>query len=167
MSSPVSKLLAVLMRELSDKPAEVRNYSSPAGWSTVEQIRAELNLAHTRNASSRAYDMFRRGMLERQAHQFKANPGQCQRAYIYRPVPPYKTIKDAVANVFTVGEDKVPKGWVRLVDYAVKAGVSDVAMRGRVSRAGIKPRYFKTSRGVSGLHKNAFYDVRALDRICR
>lgn len=161
-----SKLLAVLMRELGDTPT-TRDYSPPKGWATVEQIRQELNLAHTRNASSRAYDMFRRGMLERQAHQFKAKTGQCHQAYVYRPVPPYKSISEAVANVFTVGEEKVPKGWVRLIDYAVKVGVSDVAIRGRVSRAGLKPRYFKTARGVSGLHKNAYYETKALDRLCR
>jgi len=161
-----SKLLAILMRELGDDPA-TRDYSPPKGWSTVEEIRVELNLAHTRNASSRAYDMFRRGLLERQAHQFKANTGQCHQAYVYRPVPPYKTIGEAVANLFKAHEQKVPKGWVRLIDYAVKLGVSDVALRGRVARAGIKPRYFKTSRGVSGLHLNAFYEAKALSRLYR
>jgi hypothetical protein len=35
--------------------------------------------------------------------------------------------------------------------------VSDVAVRGRISRAGLKPRYFKTSRGIIGLHRNAYY----------
>lgn len=154
---------------IADKPAAkpTRDYSPPAGWSTVEQIRAELNLAHTRNASSRAYDMFRRGMLERQAHQFKCKTGQCHMAYIYRPVAPHKTISEAVANVHKVQAEKVPKGWVRLIDYAVNTGVSDVAVRGRVARAGIKPRYFKTSRGVSGLHNNAYYEVKALDRLYR
>jgi hypothetical protein len=29
----------------------------PKGWATVEQIREELNLAYTRNASSRALDL--------------------------------------------------------------------------------------------------------------
>jgi predicted DNA-binding transcriptional regulator len=154
---------------IADKPAAkpTRDYSPPAGWYTVEQIRAELNLAHTRNASSRAYDMFRRGMLERQAHQFKCKTGQCHMAYIYRPVAPHKTISEAVANVFTMGEEKVPKGWVRLINYAVNTGVSDVAVRGRVARAGLKPRYFKTSRGVSGLHQNAYYWKPDLDRLYR
>ncbi len=151
-----SKLLAVLMKELSDQPAE-RDYAPPSGWFTVEQIREELNLAYTRNASSRALDLHRRGVLDRQAHQFKARTGQCHRAFIYKPRKPFKTISDAAAGVATVQQDKVPNGWVRIVDYAVRLKVSDVALRQRVSRAGLKPRFFKTSRGQSGLHLNAYY----------
>ncbi len=159
-----SKLLAILMRELSDEPVE-RDYAPPAGWFTVEQIRDELNLAYTRNASSRALDLHRRGVLDRQPHQFKAKTGQCHRAYVYRPRPPFKTIIEAVAGVVVVQQDKVPKGWVRIVDYAVKLKVSDVALRQRISRSGIKPKYFKTSRGASGLHLNAFYREADLKRI--
>ena len=107
-----------------------RTFAPPSGWFTVEQIRDELNLAYTRNASSRALDLHRRGVLDRQAHQFKAKTG-----------------------------------WVRIVDYAVKLKVSDVALRQRISRSGIKPKYFKTSRGASGLHLNAFYREADLKRI--
>lgn len=161
-----SKLLAILMRELSAEPGE-RDYSPPSGWFTVEQIREELNLAYTRNASSRALDLHRRGVLDRQAHQFKAKTGQCHMAYVYRPKAPFKTITEAAAGVAVVQQDKVPKGWVRIVDYAVKVKVSDVAIRQRVSRAGLKPRYFKTSRGVSGLHMNAYYREADLDRVSK
>lgn len=144
-----------------------RTLAPPSGWFTVDQIREELNLAYTRNASSRALDLHRRGVLDRQAHQFKAKTGQCHMAYVYRPRKPFKTITEAVAGVVTVQEDKVPKGWVRIVDYAVKLRVSDVALRQRVSRAGIKPKFFKTSRGFSGLHLNAFYRESDLARIAR
>jgi predicted transcriptional regulator len=160
--STSSKLLAVLMRELSNEP---KDYPCPMGWFTVEQIREELSMAHTRNASSRALDLHRRGLLERQPHQFKSGTGQCHKAYVYRPVPPYKSIKDAAAQMFYHRADKVPKGWVRLVDYAVKVNVSDVAVRGRVARAGLKPKYWKTPRGIIGLHLNAFYLKADLDRL--
>jgi hypothetical protein len=161
-----SKLLAVLMRELSAEPS-ARDYSPPKGWSTVEQIRDELRMAHTRNASTRAYDLYRRGMLERQPHQFKAKTGQCHKAYIYRPVPPYVSIREASERLFDHRADKVPKGWVRIVDYAHAANVSDVAIRGRVARAGLKPKYWKTPRGIIGLHLNAFYKKADLDRAMR
>lgn len=144
-----------------------RDIPPPAGWFTVEQIRVELNLSYTRNASSRALDLHRRGVLDRQAHQFKAKTGQCHMAFVYRPRPPFKTIKQASDGVFAVQADKVPKAFVRIVDYAAKAGVSDVAIRTRVARAGIKPTYFKTARGMSGLHRNAFYRKADLDRVSR
>jgi hypothetical protein len=129
----------------------------PKGWLTVEQIRQELQLAHARNASSRACDLTRRGLLERQPHQFKAGTGQCHRAYVYRPLPPYRSVKEASEKLSRHNQDTVPKGWARIVDLAVELRVSDVAVRGRVARAGLKPRYFKTSRGIIGLHRNAYY----------
>lgn len=143
-----------------------REYPVPKGWLTVEQIREELNLAYTRNASSRALDLFRRGVLERQPHQFKANTGQCHKAYIYRPKPPFKSVKAAADGLFAIQSEKVPKGYVRIVEYATTRGVSDVAVRCRIARAGLKPVYFKTARGISGIHRNAFYRKADLDRLC-
>ena len=160
--SKTSRLLSVLMAELNRDPADI---PCPDGWTTVEQIRQDLRMSHTRNASTRAYDLYRRGLLERQPHQFKSGTGQCHKAYVYRPVPPYKTVKEASEQLFAHRADKVPKGWVRLVDFAVSVNVSDVAVRGRVARAGLKPRYWKTPRGVIGLHLNAYYKKSELDRL--
>ncbi len=157
-----NSIIQRLLKELSREPADI---PCPEGWSTVEQIRVELAMAHTRNAPSRAYDLYRRGLLERQPHRFKAKTGQCHQAYVYRPVPPYKSIKQAAEQLFAHRADKVPKGWVRLVDYAVGMNVSDVAVRGRVARAGLKPKYWKTPRGIIGLHLNAYYNKAQLDRL--
>ena len=140
-------------------------YSVPKGWHTIEEIRQELNLTHTRNASSRAFDLYKRGLLERVTHQTKAKTGQCHHCYIYRPAKPYRTIKEAAANISKAAADKVPKGWVRVVDYALAARISHVALRGRIERANIKPRYFKTPRGMSGLHLNAYYRETDLARL--
>jgi hypothetical protein len=144
-----------------------KDYSVPKGWHTVEQIRNELNLAHTRNASTRAYQMFRNGLLERVAHQSKAKTGQCHHCYVYRPAKPYKTIKNAADNIFKAREDKVPKGWVRVLDYSFGANISHVAIRARIERTDIPKRYFKTSRGIAGLHLNAYYRKADLDRLLR
>lgn len=153
-----------LMQELNRAPADI---PPPKGWFTVDQIRVELRMTHTRNASSRALDLHRRGLLERMPHRFKAKTGQCHMAYVYRPVPPYRTIAEAAEQMYVHRADKVPKGWVRLVDYAVDLGVSDVAVRGKVARGGLKPRYFKTPRGIIGLHLNAYYSKAQLDRLYR
>lgn len=159
MSKPTD-IIARLMRELQ---ASSEDHPCPAGFSTVEDIRAELRMAHTRNASTRAYDLFRRGLLERKAHQFKAATGQCHKAYVYKPLPPYCSIREAAEGLFAHQADKVPKGWVRVVDYAIDVKVSDVSVRSRISRAGLKPKYWKTPRGIIGLHLNAFYKKTDLD----
>lgn len=144
-----------------------KDYSVPKGWSSVEQVRQELNLAYVRNASTRAFELFRHGLLERTAHQFKAKTGQCHHAYVYRPAKPYRSIKQAAANVFKAREDKVPKGWTRIMDYSFGAKVSHVAIRARVDRANLVKRYFKTMRGIAGLHFNAYYRKADLDRLLR
>jgi hypothetical protein len=161
MSKP-SELIARLMRELT---ASAEDHPCPAGFSTVDDIRVELRMAHTRNASSRAYDLFRRGLLERKPHQFKAKTGQCHKAYVYKPLPPYRSIREAADGLFAHQADKVPKGWVRIVDYSLDYKLSDVCIRARISRAKLKPKYWKTPRGIIGLHLNAFYKKSDLDRL--
>jgi len=161
MSKP-SDIITRLMRELQ---ASSEDHPCPTGFFTVEQIRDELRMAHTRNASTRAYDLFRRGLLERKAHQFKAKTGQCHKAYVYKPLPPYRSIREAAERLFDHRADKVPNGWVRIVDYAIVVNLSDVALRGRISRAGLKPKYWKTPRGIIGLHRNAFYKKTDLKRL--
>jgi predicted DNA-binding transcriptional regulator len=168
MNSPVSKLLAALMKELGNGVSEdAQDYPVPEGWSSVDDIRNELRMAHTRNASSRAYDLFRRGLLQRQAHQYKAKTGQCHKAYVYKPLPPYRSIREASESLFKHQADKVPQGWVRVVDYCLNISVSDVCLRTRIARAGIKPKYYKTPRGIIGLHHNAYYKKTDLDRVMR
>ena len=139
----------------------------PEGWMTVEEIRTELKLRHARNASTRAADLARRGLLERMPHQFKAKTGQCHKAYVYRPLPPYRSIREASERLCSHEADIVPKGWARLVDIAVELRLSDVSIRGRVARAGLKPRYFKTPRGIIGLHRNAYYRKADILRLYR
>ena len=144
-----------------------RAYAVPAGWSTIEQIRAELNLAHARNASTRARELWGRGLLERMPHQSKAATGQCHMAYVYRVKKPWRSFAHAAANFAHAVQEKVPKGWVRIMDYCQTVHISHVALRARVARANLKPRYFKTCRGISGLHLNAYYRKADLDRILR
>jgi hypothetical protein len=154
---------AAIIRALN----QPKDYSIPKGWSTIEQIRQELNLAHARNASTRARDLWQRGLLERMPHQTKAFTGQCHMAYVYRPKKPWRNFRQAAENYFTVAEEKVPAGWVRIMDYSADIRISHVALRARVARQNLRPRYFKTSRGIVGLHRNAYYRKADLDRLLR
>ena len=140
----------------------------PKGWTTVHEICRLLNMAHRRNASSRAHDLHLRGLLDRQLHKGFAKTGQCHMQYVYRPRKPYKSIVQANEAYFRCMADKVPAGWVRIVDYAENIKLSDVALRSRIARARLKPRYFKTPRGIIGLHLNAHFRKADLDRLfCR
>lgn len=165
MSTESSRLLTVLMKELGEHAN--RDYTMPKGWYTIDQIRIELRIGHSRNASTRARDLERRGLLERMPFRSKAKTGQCHIGYIYRPIPPFKSILEASDNAFQALADKVPPGWVRIIDYAFTVRTSEVAVRTRVARAKLKARFFKTPRGIAGLHNNAHYKRSDLDRVCR
>ena len=73
--------------------------------------------------------------------------------------------KADAANTFKAREEKVPAGWVRIMDFSLEASMSHVAVRARVARSNLKPRYFKTARGISGLHLNAYYRKADLLRV--
>lgn len=167
---PAAYLKAVLADVAEAAEAEKKLQAPnpvPKGWTTVHQICEILNMAHRRNASSRAHDLHLRGLLERQLHKGYAKTGQCHMQYVYRPRKPFKTIAQANAAYFSCMAEKVPPGWVRIVDYAVSVAISDVALRTRIARARLKPRYFKTPRGIIGLHLNAHYRKTDLDRILK
>ena len=70
---------------------------------------------------------------------------------------PRGSFAEAATRVFEHQEETVPKGWVRIVDIAVQMKISDVSVRTRIARARLKPKYFKTRRGIIGIHRNAYY----------
>lgn len=142
-----------------------RSVPVPKGWYTISDIRQELGFSYNRNASSRAFELYQRGVLERRLYRARVSSGHCHQTYIYRPKPPFKTITEAAFDWQHVKADKVPAGWIRAVDYARKVGVSVVAVRGAILRRNLKGRMFRTRRGVSGLHMNLHFREAELDRI--
>jgi hypothetical protein len=144
----------------------VREPETPKGWFTVGQIREALGVTYDRNASSRARELWRRGMLDRLQVKTQCPSGSVHKGYVYRPRKPYRTIQEANLMALNHCADKVPKGYVRVIDYAVTARMSDVAIRSRIERSRLRATYYRTPRGIAGLHRNAYYRKTDLDRIC-
>ena len=156
------ELLALLLA--TDQGVET-NFAVPEGWSTIHDIRRELRMNHTRNASSRAHDLWRIGVVERRLHRFTALSGQCNKGYIYRPKHPFKSIAEAALNYNAGGEDPVPAGYVRIVDFAASIHLTHVAVRERVKRHGVEGIVLRTRRSHGGLNNNTYYREADLKRL--
>lgn len=127
----------------------------PKGWYTVRDIQLILGMRWAANASTRAKNLHARGIVERMEWRAYKDYGFA-RAYIYRLKPPHKTWQQAVEAYHTVGEEKVPKGWSRPIDFAKTIGISAEAVRNAIHRHGLTTKVFRTNRGVSGLHNNMY-----------
>ncbi len=134
----------------------------PKGWYDLDELTLAFNMRWRHNASSRAIAMHKRGVLERRPHRGVTAEGQTYRSFIYRPVKPARTIAEALDAFLTVGEERPPKGWARPVELAEMLDVSAVAVREMCRRRKLKGRYFRTLRGLSGLHQNLYYPIKAV-----
>jgi len=137
--------------------APTRNAAPPAGWFTITDLQRLFNMRWRHNASTRAASMHARGVLERMPWRGVSPEGQPFRAFVYRPAKPYRTLDQAIEGFNVTGAEKVPKGWARPVDIADRLNLSAVAVREMARRHKIPSRYFRTIRGLSGLHQNLYF----------
>lgn len=161
-TASAKELLALLVR--TEQGAET-TFAVPEGWFTIHDIREELRMNHTRNASTRAHDLWRIGVVDRKLHRFTALSGQCHKGYIYRPKAPFKSIADAARNYNAGGEDPVPAGYVRIVEFAASIHLTHVAVREKAKRYNLKGINLRTRRSNSGLNNNVYYREADLKRL--
>jgi len=138
----------------------------PKGWYTVRDIQTELGMRWASNASTRAKNLHDRGIIERKLWHAYKDFGYA-RAYIYCLKPPHRTWAEAVDAYHKVGEEKVPKGWSRPIDFAKLLGISAEAVRNAIRRHELPVKLIKTNRGVSGIHVNQYVRTADIIRIYR
>ena len=144
--------------------AETKDTPVPKGWYTVRDIQLLLGMRWAANASTRAKNLHHRGIVDRMEWRAYKDYGFA-RAYIYRLKPPHKTWQQAVDAYHVVGEEKVPKGWSRPIDFARTLGISAEAVRNAIARHGLTTKVFRTNRGVSGLHNNLYVRTAEIVRL--
>lgn len=139
----------------------------PSGWYTISELQKLFNMRWRHNASTRAASMYARGVLQRMPWRGVSPEGQPFRAFVYRPVPPAKSIEQAIAAFICSGQQPVPKGYARPTEIADRLHISAVAVREMARRHRVKGIMIRTLRGSSGLHDNLYYreaDLVALHR---
>lgn len=157
----LNQYLKAVRKERKEQKAQ-DNSEPPAGWYTIADMQKLLNMRWRHNASTRAASMHARGVLQRRPWRGVSPEGQPFRAFVYRPVPPAKTLEQAVAAFICSGQERVPKGYARPIEIADRLHISAVAVREMARRHKVKGVMIRTLRGASGLHDNLYYPEAAL-----
>lgn len=129
------------------------------GWYSIHQIQQELKMRWVHNASTRAYNLYRRGLLERRQFIGRQENGNVIRTYMYKPIKPCKTVLEVVHKFMLSTGDKIPKGWHSVSDLAAMMEISHQAVLAMSRRKKMKFRLFRTARGLSGLHYNKHFHI--------
>lgn len=151
----INDYLRTVRKEAKEPKPGLMNGPPPKGWLTIREIQKLLGMRWAANASTRAKNLHERGILDRMEWKAYRDYG-FSRAFIYKLRPPYKTWQEAIDAYNTVGQEKVPKGWARPVEFARMLGISAEAIRNTVHRYGLPVRLIRTNRGSSGLHNNMY-----------
>lgn len=145
-----------------------RDDGKPKGWWDVHDLRRLWKMQTLSAASNKAKLVAQRGFLERKSYHFISEAGTHSIAYAYRPLKPLNTmaaVEEACANE---GAEKPPKGWVSIVEFAVKFGISVQAVHQMTCRHNVARKRFRVKRGFNGLKNLIHYreaELRGLHKL--
>ena len=148
MTSKISQLAGqlVLYRKQS-------NLGCPVGWMTVRDIQHRLKFITTNSTSNKAKILAEHGFLDRRKYQTKSESGTLSWCYAYRPALPHKSFEAIVIAAKSIGQDKVPKGWISVSDFVKLAYISREAVFQMAKRHSLEFKYFRVKNGEIGAIK--------------
>jgi hypothetical protein len=136
----------------------------PKGWLTIPDIQKHYGFRWRHSASTRALAMFTRGLLDRKlVRQFSGV--MCCRSYIYRILPPSKSLADADKLFLAAGTEKIPKGWATAKDIALALNVSTQAVWQMANRHKVPSRFYRVRRGLSGVCASRHFQIETMRRL--
>ena len=140
------------------RPDGQPNTPIPKGWLTIQDMQRHYSHRWRHTTSSRAGSMYDRGILGRKLITKRGETMHC-RAYIYRILPPAKTLDDADLLFAECGAVKVPKGWGTAKQLATILGVSVQAILQMSDRHKMPTRFFRVRRGLSGVVATRHFQI--------
>ena len=146
------------------RPTGIAADPIPKGWLTVTDIQKHYGFRWRHTASTRASSMFDRGLLDRKLVRRFSGVMVC-RAYIYRILPPCKTLADADKLFLASGSEKVPKGWATAKQIADSLGVSMQAVWQMANRHKVPTRFYRVRRGLSGVCASRHFQFERMRRL--
>lgn len=162
-NSRITKAINGLI-EAVRRPTGVATDPIPKGWLTVPDIQKHYGFRWRHTASTRAAALFDRGLLDRKlVRQFSGV--MCCRSYIYRILPPSKTLADADKLFLASGSEKVPKGWATARQIADSLGISMQAVWQMATRHNLPSRFYRVRRGLSGVSASRHFQIETLRRL--
>lgn len=142
-----------------------REEGKPKGWLDVHDLRALWKMQTVTAASNKAKLVWQRGFLERKSYHIISDSGTHSLGFAYRPVKPLKTMDDVQEACANEGAEKVKTGWVSVIDFAVKYGVSIQAVHQMTYRHRMDRQRFRIKCGFNGLRNVVHYREADLCRV--
>lgn len=146
------------------KPDGQPDMPVPRGWLTIQEMQKHYGHRWKHTTSSRAASMAQRGLLDRKLI-LRKSPAMHYREYIYRVLPPAKTLSDADQVYLSCGQDKVPKGWATAKQLSAKLSISPQAIWQMAHRHNIPSRFYRTQRGTSGVVSTRHFQIGPMLRL--
>lgn len=159
----LSKAIAALTTAAT-RPEGQQDTPVPKGWITVQEMQKIYGHRWRHTTSSRAASMAGRGILERQLITKKGD-AMHYREYIYRVLPPAKSLADANLLYADAGIEKVPKGWGTAKQIAFTLKVSVQAIWQMAERHQMPSRYIRIRRGLSGVVPTRHFQIGPMLRL--
>lgn len=148
--------------ELHQKFSEAK---CPPGWLTVRDLRLAFRFISLGSTSSKAKELYDKGLLERKGYQVKAINGNRSWTYAYKPKRPLKTLDDVLLASVEIGQDKVPKGWVSAVTFSKLAKISRSAVFQMAERHSLESRLYRVRGGACGIKPVRHFRLASLNKL--
>jgi hypothetical protein len=125
--------------------------AAPKGWLTVKEIQDKLGFLNYSSTSSKAKQLYDKGLLCRTSYQVKAFEGKRSWAFVYQPKKPLKSFDEVMMASRIIGQDAVPKGWISATDFCKLANVSRSAVFQMAERHSLERKNIRIRNGICGI----------------
>lgn len=159
----LSKAIAALT-SAALKPDGNPDTPVPRGWVTIQEMQKHYGHRWRHTTSSRAASMASRGLLARKLIT-RRSEAMHYREFIYRVLPPAKSLADADLLYAEAGTEKVPKGWATAKQIALALKVSVQAVWQMAERHNMASRFYRVRRGLSGVVPTRHFQIGPIRRL--
>jgi hypothetical protein len=146
------------------KPDGPKAMPVPKGWLTIQEMQKHYGHRWRHTTSYRASSMALRGLLGRKLI-LRQSDAMHYREYIYRVLPPCKSLAAADLKYLGVGQDKIPKGWATAKQLAERFKISQQAIWQMAQRHAVPSRFYRTQRGLSGVVSTRHFQIGPMLRL--
>jgi len=141
------------LEQIADGLAEHRKLTDigcPPGWLSIRMLKSHFKFVCVYSASTKAKQLYDRGLLERKAYKVRAEDGKVSWAYAYKPMKPCRDMDEVMIAARHIGQEQVPKGWVSASQFSDLANVSRSAVFQMAHRHKLETRLYRIRNGLNG-----------------
>jgi hypothetical protein len=126
------------------------DFGCPPGWMSIRHLQGHFKFVCVYSASTKAKQLYDRGLLERKNYKVKAEDGKVSWAYAYKPKKPCRSLDEVMIAARHIGQEQVPKGWVNASEFSELANISRSAVFQMAYRHKLETRLYRIRNGLNG-----------------